>query len=89
MTLQLYIEQAAGVTSLMKAILMLRERTIIPQPGWPFKINTKFPPLAESNIAIATKPSHLQPSRKGHKINILVNSFDASVSPSYSNTLST
>lgn len=81
----LTLAQAAGVTSLIKTILMLRERTIPPQPGWPFKINKKFPPLAQSNVRIPTKPTSLQASSKGGKqIKVLVNSFDASVSQCHS-----
>ncbi|KAH6851182.1 hypothetical protein B0I37DRAFT_429706 [Chaetomium sp. MPI-CAGE-AT-0009] len=72
-------EGAAGITSLIKAIMMLRERQIPPQPGWPFKLNHKFPDLAKSNIRIPTKPTALVPSPKsGGKVKLVVNSFDAS-----------
>ncbi|KAK7700140.1 putative PKS/NRPS-like protein biosynthetic cluster [Diaporthe eres] len=72
-------EGAAGVTSLIKTILMLRERAIPPQPGWPFTLNPTFPPLAKHNVRISTKTTSLKPSPKGDKkIKMLVNSFDAS-----------
>lgn len=61
--------------------MMLRERQIPPQPGWPFELNHKFPDLAKSGIKIATEPTALVPSAEGDgKIKIVVNSFDASVS---------
>lgn len=60
---------------------MLRERAIPPQPGWPFTLNPKFPPLAQHNVKISIKTTALKPSPKGDKkIKLLVNSFDASVS---------
>lgn len=73
--------QAAGVTSLIKAIMMLRHRQIPPQPGWPFELNKKFPELARSNVRIATRITPLVASSKGNgKIKVAINSFDASVS---------
>ncbi|KAL2015550.1 hypothetical protein VTK56DRAFT_5242 [Thermocarpiscus australiensis] len=70
---------AAGITSLIKTIMMIRERQIPPQPGWPFKLNHKFPDLAAANIRIPGKPTALSPSPKGDgKIKVVVNSFDAS-----------
>ncbi|KAK3297920.1 beta-ketoacyl synthase [Chaetomium fimeti] len=72
-------EGAAGITSLIKVIMMLRDHQIPPQPGWPFKLNHKFPDLAKSNISIPTKPTALVPSPKsGGKVKLIVNSFDAS-----------
>lgn len=60
--------------------MMIRDRQIPPQPGAPFKLNQKFPPLGNLNIKIATKVLPLKPSPKGDKrIKALVNSFDASV----------
>ncbi|KAL2147441.1 hypothetical protein VTI28DRAFT_9340 [Corynascus sepedonium] len=72
-------EGAAGVTSLIKAIMMLRHRQIPPQPGWPFELNKKFPELARSNVRIATRITPLLASSKGNgKIKVAINSFDAS-----------
>lgn len=60
--------------------MMLRERLVPPQPGGPFQLNKKFPPLSTLNIKIATKAVPLKPSPRGdRKIKALVNSFDASV----------
>ncbi|KAL7943594.1 polyketide synthase [Trichoderma barbatum] len=76
-------EAAAGVTSLIKALLMLREGVIPAQPGWPFKVNRNFPALAKSNVRIATKTLDLKPISKGdRKAKILINSFGASGSNS-------
>ncbi|CAN8104993.1 unnamed protein product [Discula destructiva] len=59
--------------------MMIRDRQIPPQPGAPFKLNQKFPPLGDLNIKLATKLLPLKPSPKGDKrIKALVNSFDAS-----------
>jgi iterative type I PKS product template protein len=72
-------EAAAGVTALIKSLLMLRDRVIPAQPGWPFKINHRFPALEPCHVRIATQLNTLKPSPKGNKkIKIMVNSFDAS-----------
>ncbi|KAM6476656.1 polyketide synthase [Trichoderma sp. SZMC 28011] len=65
-------EAAAGVTSLIKALMMLRDGLIPAQPGWPFKVNRNFPSLAKAN------PS----SKPDKKAKILINSFGASGSNS-------
>jgi acyl transferase domain-containing protein len=71
--------QASAVTSLIKVIMMLREPQVPPQPGAPFNLNRKFPPLSDLNIRIATRLGPLNPSPKGDKkLKALVNSFDAS-----------
>ncbi|KAL7793749.1 putative polyketide synthase [Trichoderma ceciliae] len=76
-------EAAAGVTSLIKALMMLREGVIPAQPGWPFKINRNFPALAKANVRIATKTLDLKHSSLGDKkAKILINSFGASGSNS-------
>ncbi|KAI0970338.1 putative polyketide synthase [Xylaria arbuscula] len=72
-------EAVAGVTSLIKVLLMMRDRVIPPQPGWPFKLNEHFPVLDKLNVNIATKKMDLKPSSLGDKkLKILLNSFDAS-----------
>ncbi|GJD04152.1 polyketide synthase [Colletotrichum higginsianum] len=72
-------EAAAGVTALIKLLLMFRHKIIPGQPGWPFKINHRFPPLGPLNIRIATAPVTLKPSPKGDKrVKVMLNSFDAS-----------
>lgn len=73
-----HAEGAAGVSSLIKAILMLREGIIPPQPGWPFKINHSFADLDAAHINIADGTAPLRPSRDGNGLTkIIVNSFDA------------
>ncbi|KAI1781137.1 putative polyketide synthase [Hypoxylon cercidicola] len=72
-------EAAAGVTSLIKVLMMLRDRVVPPQPGWPFQLNHKFPPLDRMNVRIGAKKSELRPSPLGDKkLKVLVNTFDAS-----------
>ncbi|KIW08531.1 uncharacterized protein PV09_01420 [Verruconis gallopava] len=76
-------EGAAGVTALIKVLMMIKERKIPPQPGIPFKINRHFPDLDALHIRIAgfggndniLRPSPV--SRNG-KITCLLSSFDAS-----------
>lgn len=72
-------EAAAGVMAIIKVLLMMRDRVIPAQPGWPFKINQRFPPLDPLNVRIATQHYPLKPSPKGDKrVKIMLNSFDAS-----------
>jgi iterative type I PKS product template protein len=75
--------QAAGVTSLIKVLMMMRERRIPTQPGLPFKLNHHFPKLDSLHVRIAGisgKDLTLRPSPASDngKIKCLVNSFDAS-----------
>lgn len=73
-------EGVAGVISLIKSLMMLKHGKIPPQPGAPFKVNSKFPRLDKRNVRIALEQSRLQasPKAKDSKIRMLVNSFDAS-----------
>ena len=73
-------EAAAGVTSLIKVLMMLRERIAPPQPGWPFTLNHNFPKLDKLNIAIPAKQKQeLRASPRGDgKVRVLLNSLDAS-----------
>ncbi|THV49550.1 hypothetical protein BGAL_0189g00030 [Botrytis galanthina] len=71
-------EAAAGIVSLIKSLLILREGIIPTQPEWPFKLNHKFPDLEASNIVIADGKGRLVPRPNGDgKRRIVVNSFDA------------
>ncbi|KAM0147236.1 hypothetical protein ACHAPG_010711 [Botrytis cinerea] len=71
-------EAAAGIASLIKSLLILREGSIPTQPDWPFKLNHKFPDLEASNIMIADGKGRLVPRPNGDgKRRIVVNSFDA------------
>lgn len=75
----MFTSQAAGVTSLVKVLMMLRDREIPPQPDAPFKINRNFPPLGKLNVHIAGKNMKLRPRPDGDgKVRVLLNSFDAS-----------
>ncbi|QGA19833.1 hypothetical protein EYB26_007528 [Talaromyces marneffei] len=73
-------EAAAGVTSLIKVLMMMRDRKIPPQPGWPFTLNRKFPALDKLHVSITTKHGvDLRASPRGDgKLKLLVNSLDAS-----------
>jgi hypothetical protein len=69
------------VTSLIKVLMMLKERNIPPQPNAPFKINRNFLALDKLNVRIAGQGMTLKPRSGGDgRIRVLLNSFDASVS---------
>ncbi|KAF7893676.1 uncharacterized protein EAF02_001214 [Botrytis sinoallii] len=71
-------EAAAGIASLIKSLLILREGSIPTQPEWPFKLNHNFPDLEASNVVIADGKGRLVPRPNGDgKRRIVVNSFDA------------
>ncbi|MCJ1396229.1 hypothetical protein MMC18_009118 [Xylographa bjoerkii] len=71
-------EAAAGITSLIKTVLMLRENVIPPQPGVPFAVNHKFPPLEKMNVRIADRLLDFKARPKGDgKRKVLLNNFDA------------
>ena len=53
---------------------------IPPQPGLPFELNHKFPPLEKMHIKISDGTLTLQPHQPGGKSRILLNNFDAAVS---------
>jgi iterative type I PKS product template protein len=73
-------EGVAGVTSLIKMMMMLKHGQIPPQPGAPFKINSKFPRLDKRNVHVALEQSKLRASPKSRdgRVRMLLNSFDAS-----------
>lgn len=71
--------QAAGVTSLIKCILMLKHQVIPPHPSHELPINRQFPPLSENNIHIPRYPLPFLPSAEGEKKRILINNFNATV----------
>lgn len=73
-------EGVAGVTSLIKSLMMLKHGQIPPQPGAPFKINSKFPRLDKRNVHIALDQSRLRasPKSRDNRVRMLLNSFDAS-----------
>ncbi|KAF8850827.1 conidial yellow pigment biosynthesis polyketide synthase [Acephala macrosclerotiorum] len=69
-------EAAAGMSSLLKSILMFQKGTIPPQAGMPHTLNPNFPPLNEVNITIPSEAMEFR--RVPHKPRrILLNNFDA------------
>ena len=68
------------MTSLIKVLMMMQERTIPTQPAVPFKLNKSFPNLEKLNMRIADRNMTLTPSPAAEdgKLKALVNSFDAS-----------
>ena len=68
------------MTSFIKTIMMLRERSIPPQPGMPFVVNHKYPPLSKVHVKIADRCIPFEPPLSGdQKRRLLLNNFDASV----------
>ncbi|KAG6068345.1 Type I Iterative PKS [Claviceps aff. humidiphila group G2b] len=68
-------EAAAGVVSLIKAILMLQRNLVPPQPGQPFTLNPNLVPLLGNEIQLGNGQAW---HRKGNTPRyILVNNFDA------------
>lgn len=71
-------EAASGVTSLIKALMILRKRMIPPHVGIKGRINTRLPPLSALNTHIAFEKTAFLPRAGGDgKRRILVNNFDA------------
>lgn len=71
-------EAASGVTSLIKAIMMLRKNMIPPHVGIKGRINQKLPPLAQLNTHISFGKTPFLPRADGDgKRRILINNFDA------------
>ena len=69
-------EAASGVSSIIKATLMLRKRVIVPHVGIKTAVNNKMPPLEASNILIPrTKIPFI--SNANERKRILVNNFSA------------
>ncbi|RFU79548.1 polyketide synthase [Trichoderma arundinaceum] len=72
-------EAASGVTSLIKAIKMLRHNTIPLQPGFPGPLNPKLAYIDEMNIRIPESNLPFTSGTASHdgKRRILINNFDA------------
>lgn len=71
-------EAASGVTSVIKAIMMLRKNMIPPHIGIKGRINQKLPPLADLNTHISFGKTPFLPRPDGDgKRRILINNFDA------------
>ncbi|KAF2679047.1 conidial yellow pigment biosynthesis polyketide synthase [Lentithecium fluviatile CBS 122367] len=67
---------AAGMSSLLKSILMFQRGTIPPQAGMPHTLNPNFPQLNEINITIPSEPMEFR-SVPHKPRRILLNNFDA------------
>lgn len=71
-------EAASGVTSLIRAIMMLRKNIIPPHVGIKGRINEKLSPLVDLNTHISFGKTAFLPRSNGDgKRRILVNNFDA------------
>ncbi|GME34196.1 hypothetical protein MMC08_005264 [Neofusicoccum parvum] len=72
-------EAAAGITGLIKALMVLRDGEVPPQPGLPsVPLNPAFPPLHNMNVRVADRRMQLRaPATGDGKRRLLVNNFDA------------
>ncbi|RYP01440.1 hypothetical protein DL764_006210 [Monosporascus ibericus] len=68
-------EAAAGVSSLIKTLLMMRNETILPHIGVKGQLNPKLPSLADSNYEIATSGPFAKEPERTRKI--MINNFSA------------
>ncbi|KAL4778883.1 hypothetical protein BJX76DRAFT_362306 [Aspergillus varians] len=69
-------EAAAGITSLMKALLILQRDSIPKHVGIKTCLNSKFPDLDQLNIHIPQETIHW-PSRPDRKRFVMINNFSA------------
>lgn len=72
--------QAAGITSLIKCILMLKHNLIPPHLAIDEQLNRHFPLLSERNIHIPQCSLPFFPTTEYEKRRILINNFNATVS---------
>lgn len=70
-------EAAAGVVSLIKAILMLHRDTIPPQPNQPFKLNPYLVPLLGPGTNVQLANGQAWPKNETNPRYVFVNNFDA------------
>lgn len=70
-------EAAAGVVSLIKAILILQRDTIPPQPNQPFKLNPYLVPILGPGTDVQLANSQAWPKNEMNPRYIFVNNFDA------------
>ncbi|KAJ2981618.1 hypothetical protein NUW58_g6645 [Xylaria curta] len=71
-------EAGSGVTSLIKAVMMLRKNIIPPHIGIKGRINRKLPNMAEFHTHLSTgNTPFLSKSNRNEPRRILVNNFDA------------
>ena len=70
-------EAAAGVVSLIKAILMLHRDTIPPQPNQPFKLNPYLVPILGPGTDVQLANGQVWPKSGMNPRYVFVNNFDA------------
>ena len=70
-------EAAAGVVSLIKAILMLHRETIPPQPNQPFKLNPYLAPILGPGNDMQLANGQSWPKNGTNPRYVFVNNFDA------------
>lgn len=71
--------QAAGITSLIKGILMLQHKAIPPHPCAEAPLNGQFPALYQNNIHIPRESLPFNPCAEDGRRRILINNFNATV----------
>ncbi|KAI3557779.1 beta-ketoacyl synthase domain-containing protein [Colletotrichum abscissum] len=69
-------EAAAGISSLLKCVLMFQNDTIPPQAGMPQKLNPKFPSLEDSKMSILSEARDFKPVGNNTR-RVMLNNFDA------------
>ena len=70
-------EAAAGVVSLIKAVLMLRRDAVPPQPNQPFKLNPHLVPILGPGTDVQLANGQAWPTNGTNTRYIFVNNFDA------------
>jgi iron transport multicopper oxidase len=70
-------EGGSGVTSLIKAVMMLKKNMIPPHVGIKGQINRKLPPMAEFHTHLSMGKTPFPPHSGREPRRILVNNFDA------------
>ncbi|KAF8155546.1 hypothetical protein B0H34DRAFT_499631 [Crassisporium funariophilum] len=70
-------ESASGIASVIKAVLMLRHKIVLPHIGVTTRLNPRLGDLAAQGIVIPTTPQPLQPVSGYDDIYISVNNFGA------------
>ena len=71
-------ESAAGISALVKVLLVLREQALPPHLGIKTSLNPKIPDLQARNVRISLKSTSLPSKRdKGRSRHVLLNNFSA------------
>lgn len=71
-------EAASGISSLVKAVLMLKKNTVPPHVGIKGSLSDKLPPFKDLNVRLCFEETPFSPRANGDgKRRILINNFDA------------